>query len=109
MPSLHHLQKHQPWTVPYSTEFESSKRSNPLRPVSHDLMHIMKAVGRMTAQCEKRDHTDVPVTDRTVFIENIPDLVICAMHLATIFGFDLEDEVVAQMERRNGVRIQPED
>jgi len=108
MPSLGHLQSHQPWTIPYSTEFQRSRKTNAVRQITHDLLHVMKAVGRMAAECEKADHVMKGVSYPT-FRDNLPDLVICALHIAQYVGVDLETEVIATMERHNGVQIPPEE
>lgn len=107
MPSLNSLQASQPWEIPYSNEFDQSKAENPARQISHDLMHVMKAVGRMADQCEKTDHGKGPV-DRQIFRDNLPDLVICAMHIANELGIVLEWEVLETMERHHGVKIPEE-
>jgi hypothetical protein len=108
MPSLRHLQEHQPWTIPYSDEFAQSRVRNPVRQISHDLLRVVKAVGRMADQCEKADH-EFAASERSIFVANLPDLVICAMHIATEIGLDLESEVIWTMKRHNGVEIPPEE
>ena len=108
MPSLRHLQQNQPWVIPYSDEFQRSTRENAMRQVEHDIMHVLKGLGRVAAECERRDHSTAHVYDEWLIADNTADLVLCALHIASVVGFDLERIVIANMERRNGVRIPAE-
>jgi hypothetical protein len=105
MPSLNKLQQVQPWVLPYSDEFKRSQRENAMRQVEHDIMHVLKGLGRVAAECEKRDHDTGYELDVAMIADNTADLVICALHIASVVGFDLEAAAIANMERRNDVKI----
>jgi hypothetical protein len=106
--NLRELQATQPWVIPYSDEFYRSTIANPMRQVEHDIMHILKGLGRVAAECEKRDHDLGHTYDLTAMADNTADLVICALHIASTIGFDLETVVIDNMERRNGVKLRAE-
>src|SRR5688572_9942290 len=108
MVSIRHLQKHQPWSIEYSEEFLKSKEQNIMRQVSHDILHVMKGLGRLAAECEYADHGKPGKLTEYEFASNLSDLVQCAMHIATLVGIDLETMVLEEMERRNNVKISPE-
>lgn len=103
--NLRHLQQHLPWTLPYSTEFETSAAVNSYRRVTHDVLHVMKSLGRVAADCEKADHAR-PTSEHIA--HEVVDLVICALHIAKVLNFDLESHVVRALEMRNGVKIPSE-
>jgi antirestriction protein ArdC len=105
---LRELQAQQPWVIPYSREFEESTARNTLRQVEHDIMHVLKGLGRVAAECERRDHDSRHVYDEGLIADNTADLVICALHIASTVGFDLEDVVIGNKERRNGVKLRAE-
>jgi hypothetical protein len=90
---LRELQAQQPWVIPYSREFEESTARNTLRQVEHDIMHVLKGLGRVAAECERRDHDSRHVYDEGLIADNTADL---------------EDVVIGNMERRNGVKLRAE-
>src|SRR5437867_1906591 len=98
--SLRHLQTHQPWTVPYSKEFNDSVSNNALRSVAHDLMHVMKSLGRVAAECERADHGAERRLQKDELAKEVADFVICALRIANLEGFDLHDAVVNAIESR---------
>lgn len=102
---LRHLQTHLPWTIPYSAEFETSANANPRRRVVHDILHVLKALGRVAADCEHADHGRPTTMTPEAMAREVADLVTCALHIARVVGFDLQDAVVGGLERRNGVTI----
>lgn len=108
--TLSHMQATQPWTAPYSVEFEQSKKSEPHRSLLHDLMHVTKAVGILSSVAEWADHGSLRIArvDQAEYEGRIADLVMCALHMANNppFGyesFDLERAVIERTERVNGV------
>jgi len=123
--NISHLQKHLPWALPYSAQFDASQSLERHRFLSHDVMHVIKSMGDIAAVCERYDHGTDPtqagglhqpgiyreVTARRLLADRVADLVICALHIAKTnpFGeFDLEDVVIRKLEERNGVKI-PQD
>lgn len=106
--SLRHLQKHLPWTIPYSNEFERSASVNPKRRISHDVLHVMKSLGRVAAECESADHARPGKLNTEALSKEVADLVICALHIARLEGFDLHDAVISNSEARNAATIPPE-
>ena len=103
--TLRHLQLHQPWTVPYSEEFDTSNAANGFRQVGHDVLHAMKSLGRIAAEVERADHGRERKLVGVPFHEEVASVVMCALHIASIEGFDLGEAVVAFMEEKNGVII----
>lgn len=106
--SLRHLQAHLPWTIPYSAEFEFSADANGLRRVGHDVLHVMKSLGRIAAEVEGADHDRPRKLTGDALAKEAADLVLCALHIARCEGFDLQDAVVTNSEARNATQIQPE-
>lgn len=106
--SLRHLQQHLPWTIQYSLEFEGSAASNPLRRVGHDVLHVMKSLGRIAAEIEARDHNRLRKLEGEAMAKEVADFVICALHIAKLEGFDLQDAVVKYAIQRNAKPIPPE-
>lgn len=105
MVSLRHLQRVQPRVIPYSAEFQASVAANPWRQVEHDVMHVLKGLGRIAAWAEQADHGTVRTIPRAEIESNLADLVVCALHIASTLHLELEDAVIQNMERRNGVTI----
>lgn len=108
MPSLRHLQNNQPWVIGYSDEFMNSRAQNPMRQVTHDILHVMKGLGRLAAECEYADHGNFGKLTVDEFASNLSDLVVCALHIAKTVDIDLESAVIEAIEKRNGVKIPPE-
>lgn len=106
--SLRHLQEHLPWTIPYSREFQESTRLNGMRPVGHDVLHVMKSLGRIAAEVEGADHDRPRKLTGDLLAKEAADLVLCALHIARLEGFDLQDAVVNSSEARNNASIPPE-
>lgn len=104
--SLRHLQEHLPWTIPYSDEFEGSAKRNSRRRIGHDVLHVMKSLGRIAAEVERCDHfSNKNPLYGEAFAKEVADLVICALHIAKLEGFDLQDAVVSNSEARNTATI----
>jgi hypothetical protein len=119
------MQRTQPWTAPYSREFEHSKRgdTDPMcphspyllpeqhRPLTHDLLHVTKAVGILASIAEWADHGSIRTerVDQAEFEGRIADLVMCALHMANnppegYDQFELQRAVIERVERVNGVK-----
>lgn len=81
-----------PWTRP---SFDDQRL--------HAILHICKAAGKLTAILESEGHGGRPneptITDQPKYAA---DLVICAIRLADVCGFDLEQAVRDRQEQRNG-------
>ena len=108
---LSHLQKHLPWSIPYTQDFQQSQAAEGHRNLMHDVLHVMKGLGRIAAVCEKIDHGKFPGMTREELADNVTDLVICALHMARtnpLGAFDLEAAVIAKIEARNGVKLSQE-
>ena len=113
--SLKYLQENLPWTVPYSRNFEASKVAGERhRHLMHDLMHVAKSYGWLADVAERCDHGTALISDvlGREDIEKIArktaDFVICALHIAKVYGFDLESVVVQKLEEKNRVKIHEE-
>lgn len=120
--TLKQLQELLPWTGTYSPEFEASKASGEThRNTTHDVLHVMKGLGRIAAICERMDHDPRAVrpgqdptiaAQRELLANEVVDLIICGLHMAKTnpFGeFDLEAHVLKTLDRRNGSRLVEED
>lgn len=102
-PTLRWLQANLPWTIPYAPHFEAA--AYPMDRVKHDVLHVMKSLGRIAAECENHDHgRDRKLTGKALGKE-VADLVICALHIAKLEHFDLEDAVIDSSGVRNGVDL----
>ena len=119
--SLREMQETQPWSAPYSREFENSKRGGggwsphdperapePHRSLMHDLMHVTKAVGILASIAEWADHGSVRLerVDQAEYEGRIADLIMCALHMANnppsgYEQFDLQQAVIDRVERVN--------
>ena len=113
------MQATQPWNVTYSNAFQQSKGGHWLdgrqtvppelhRSLTHDILHVTKAVGILSSISEWADHGDVRLdrVDQGEYEARISDLVMCAMHMANnpprgYSQFDLEAAVIARTERVN--------
>lgn len=102
MDTIRDMQQNLPWPYPpdksYSGEFCESVAENPMRQVGHDLLHVMKGLGRVAAECEYADHGRDNKLTKAEIADNVTDFVICAMHIANIVGFDLQDEVLRKID-----------
>ncbi len=107
--SLRHLQAHLPWTIPYSEEFETSAKANSRRRIGHDVLHVMKSLGRIAAEVERCDHASnkAPLYGEA-FAKEVADLVICEFYFCKLEVLDLHDAVVLNSEARNQANIPPE-
>lgn len=109
--NLSHIQKHLPWSIAYTVEFMESQQIEGHRNAIHDILHVMKGLGRLAGVCEKIDHGKPMGMSREEFADNLTDLVICALHMATnnpLGYIDLEQAVISKIEQRNGVSLPPE-
>jgi hypothetical protein len=68
----------------------------------HAILHAIKAAGRLAAILESEGHGGVPgeptYVDQPKFAA---DLVISAVRLADVCGFDLEDAVINRQKAKN--------
>lgn len=103
--SLRHLQANLPWSKKYTTEFIASATENPFRIHTHDVLHVMKSLGQVAAECERVDHGEEPKLNREQFADRLADLVICALHMANTTSTDLTDAVVQKIQERNNVTL----
>jgi hypothetical protein len=99
---LRSLQANLPWTVPYSNAVKHS--DDPVVLQKHALLHLVKAMGRLSSHYEKVDHSKAPLFDDDVKVE-VANLVIGALRLANLEGFDLQDYVLKQLEEKNHVHF----
>lgn len=105
--TLRWLQENLPWTLPYSEHFEAT--AYPLDRVKHDVLHVMKSLGRVAAECENHDHGRDRKLYGPALAKEVADFVICALHIAKLEGFDLEDAVIDNSSLRNGVNLRSSD
>ena len=108
---LSHLQTHLPWSIAYSEGFLDSQYKEDHRFLIHDVQYVMKGLGRIAGVCEKIDHGKPPGMTVEELADNITDLVICALHMASnnpLGQFDLERAVIDKIETRNNIKIPQE-
>lgn len=101
---LRRLQYTQPWTVPYSDDFQADPR--PHKDLEHALVHITKAAGILFGFVDKADH-GTPVWDlqEEEIKKRTADFVMCAIRIANTqpwAKFDLAKAVLARIEEING-------
>lgn len=123
--TIRHAQRHQPWTQPYSDNFEAAASGTddseghgipellPHLYGSHTVLHAMKSLGKIATVYEWRDHhTDDPEDPRNwngLRIEHqhnvrdcAADLVTAALRLANLEGFDLAEALIERSREKNG-------
>jgi hypothetical protein len=109
--TISHAQKHQPWTVPYSTGVEQARADGTIPHImsSHAVLHAAKSVGKLAAVFEKLDHQHPTIretVDETLLIGDMcADLVTAALRLANLHGIDLAKVLVERIEEKNGINI----
>lgn len=108
--SLHHLQAHQPWTIPYSPRLDAAaKADDGLGHVlgTHALLHAQKTLGQIAAVFEGLDHSGLSINggQQQLIADKSADLVTAAMRLANLYGFDLAQAVVERSEEKNNVTL----
>lgn len=100
------LQTNQPWTIPYSREFNSAQLSH--KHFTHAIIHAMKAIGNLSAYVDSLDHGRKSEATQQDIHNWIADLVNCALRMANTNPsgeFDLERAVIERMEGKNGVKL----
>lgn len=114
---LHHLQKTQPWTIPYSAGIDRavSDGTIPHALGSHAVLHAIKSLGKLAAVYEALDHSRdigesglserMTVAQWDAIRDMSADLVTAAMRLANLHGFDLAEAVVTRSEEKNRVTL----
>lgn len=108
--NLQDIQERLPWAIPYSDGFYASQEREGHRYLTHDILHVMKSLGRVAALAEKCDHNFHPGMTREQLANEVADLVICALHIAKnnpLGAFDLEAAVLQSLDRRNGSSLSP--
>lgn len=109
--TLAHLQACLPWSIAYTDQFNRSQEAEGHRRTIHDILHVMKGLGRLAGACEKVDHGKPPGMTVEEFADNLTDLIVCSLHMAThnLLGvFDLEAAVIKKIEERNGIVLPPD-
>jgi len=108
--TLHHLQRTQPWTIPYSAALDGAVADNSgLGHLlgSHAMLHASKTLGQIAAVFEAMDHTGDPISVEQLgtLRDKAADLVTAAMRFANLYHFDLARAVVERSEEKNGVTL----
>jgi hypothetical protein len=108
--SLHQLQKRLQWDMKsYSAEYLASNLQH--RDFQHALLHLDKAIGKLSAMVEEADHRHVqdfepfPVGDVEKYLA---DVVICALRMAETNPsghVDLERSVLARIQTKEGLTL----
>lgn len=93
----------------YSEEFRKSPSKH--KHFDHTLKHIRKAAQELENLTEEADHAALPTFEPATVAKYVSDMVISAIRLANVapgVTLALEDAVFARIERKMGVRIEPE-
>lgn len=108
--NLKHLQNNLPWTVPYSKEFVDSKEKNGHRQTSHDILHIMKSVGRIADGVERTDHNSIPLLaiSCAVLSKELASIVMSVMHISSTYRINLEEAILYAVYEKNGTCVPKE-
>ena len=106
--SLGQLQRHQPWTVPYSSRFETASGAIhlPHLPAVHAVLHAMKSLGKIATILERLDHReacDPSPEERTTVRSMSADLLTISMRLANLFAFDLGEALLERQAEKNPI------
>ncbi len=99
--SLSELQRHQPWTVPYSPGVTDALKDVPHLLASHAVLHAAKSVGKLAAVFEAADHGGS--VDLGAIQAMAADLVTAAMRLGNLYSFDLQSAMEQRVREKNGV------
>lgn len=103
--SLRQLQASLPWTIRYSRDFRANPQTH--KDVSHALLHVVKATGKLCALADDMDHDREVADDPTLrerYSKYVADLVVCALRIANEFPgghIDLHDAVVSRIRTKN--------
>ena len=107
-------QDKQPWTVPYAKGVERAREYGDVPHIlgSHITLHAIKTVGKIAAVFEALDHSlnssgfgaSAPLDSQLQALKDAaPDLLVAALRIANLYGFDLADEFVRRVYEKNGV------
>lgn len=112
--TFRYAQRNQPWEVPYSAQFLACIKSMPLLYSTHAVLHATKAVGKLAAVYETYDHparmdgstenaySKLVARDQETVENQAASLVMVALRLADLHGFDLETVLRRCVEQKNG-------
>lgn len=108
--TIEHVQKHQPWTVPYSEAFRKAMDSAPHIIGSHVALHVMKTAGKIAAVFEALDHgpgkeisPDITEVQHEVIANMSADLLTAALRFANLYKFNLASKLAERVQETNGV------
>jgi hypothetical protein len=110
--NLSHMQKTQPWSIPYAARVLRHDDERTMRLANHTILHAAKSVGKLAAVIESSDHREeIDLTQEELRIVRAmsADLVTTALRLANLFGFDLEADCLERVAAKNGEAYPPED
>ncbi len=101
------LQDQLPWGAnDYSPEFQASPLYH--KDFQHALIHILKALGKLSAFVEEADHTDGINFPYDEISKYLADVVICTVRMANtkpIAKVNLSRAVLDRIEEKMGVRL----
>lgn len=106
--TLREMQSSQPWTLPYSNNFEDANSHGGLPHLyaSHAVLHAMKTLGKIAAVFEAMDHRENPTIttyEMQVLKDMSADMVTMALRIANLYKFDLQSQLCRRVEEKNGV------
>lgn len=105
--TLRQLQTSLPWTIRYSQDFRANPQTH--KDMSHALLHVVKATGKLCALADDMDHDREVADDPTLrerYAKYAADLVVCALRIANEFPgghIDLQEAVVNRIQTKNGL------
>lgn len=108
--TIRHVQKHQPWTVPYGDRFNGATLWIPHLFGTHTALHVVKTAGKIAAVFEQLDHgrgkavaEDISPEQVRVIADMSADLLTAALRFANLYGFDLAANLEERVRETNGV------
>ncbi len=105
--SLEMLQDQLPWGAnDYSPEFQASPLYH--KDFQHTLIHILKALGKLSVFVEEADHTDGINFPYDEISKYLADVVVCTVRMANTkpgAKVDLSRAVLDRIEEKMGVRL----
>lgn len=93
----------------YSGTFNASPLKH--KDFDHALKHVFKAAARLQEMTEEVDHSDEIVFDKGAIRKYLSDLIISTIRLANVCPIgeiDIEASVFDRIERKMGVKIEPQ-
>jgi hypothetical protein len=103
--TIRELQTSLPWTIRYSRDYRANPQTH--KDFTHALLHVAKALGKLTALADDMDHDREVADDPTLrerHAKYLADFVVCALRAANVFPggvVDLQGAVESRITVKN--------